>query len=117
MNQTELQQALTQFAAERLALLEPLVPRVVSTHFAEHNFDVVRNPKVKVHLDDARHYLLTTNETYFFRDLAQLKHLRSAILPRLIEDAKASGRRRIRLWSAGCSTDPRSASERPTSRP
>jgi spermidine synthase len=37
---------------------------IVSTHFAEHNFDVVRNPKVKVHLDDARHYLLTTNETF-----------------------------------------------------
>jgi len=47
---------------------------------------------------------LTTHETYFFRDLAQLKHLRAAILPRLIEEARASGRRRIRLWSAGCST-------------
>lgn len=47
---------------------------------------------------------LTTHETYFFRDLAQLRHLRAAILPRLIEDARASGRRRLRLWSAGCST-------------
>jgi spermidine synthase len=37
---------------------------VVSTHFAEHNFDVVRNPKVRVHLDDARHYLLTTDEKF-----------------------------------------------------
>jgi len=40
------------------------VPQVVSTHFAEHNFNVVANPKVKVHLDDARHYLLTTNEKF-----------------------------------------------------
>jgi spermidine synthase len=47
-----------------IAEIEPLVPRVVSTHFAEHNFDVVRNPKVKVHLDDARHYLLTTDEKF-----------------------------------------------------
>lgn len=47
---------------------------------------------------------LTTHETYFFRDLAQLKHLRTAVLPRLIEDARISGRRRLRLWSAGCST-------------
>lgn len=47
---------------------------------------------------------LTTHETYFFRDLAQLKHLRAAILPRLIEEARMSGRRRLRLWSAGCST-------------
>ena len=33
-------------------------------YFAEHNFDVVRNPKVRVHLDDARHYLLTTSEKF-----------------------------------------------------
>jgi spermidine synthase len=49
---------------QTIAEIEPLVPRVVSTHFAAHNFDVVRNPKVKVHLDDARHYLLTTNEKF-----------------------------------------------------
>ncbi len=49
---------------QTIAEIEPLVPRVVSTYFAEHNFDVVRNPKVKVHLDDARHYLLTTNEKF-----------------------------------------------------
>ncbi len=49
---------------QTIAEIEPLVPRVVSTHFAAHNFDVVRNPKVKVHLDDARHYLLTTDEKF-----------------------------------------------------
>ncbi|MBI2828228.1 MAG: fused MFS/spermidine synthase, partial [Acidobacteria bacterium] len=49
---------------ETIAEIEPLVPKVVSTHFSEHNFDVVRNPKVRLHLDDARHYLLTTDETF-----------------------------------------------------
>jgi spermidine synthase len=49
---------------QTIAEIEPLVPRVVSTHFAEHNFNVVANPKVKVHLDDARHYLLTTGEKF-----------------------------------------------------
>jgi spermidine synthase len=49
---------------QTIAEIEPLVPQVVSTHFSEHNFDVVRNPKVKVHLDDARHYLLTTDEKF-----------------------------------------------------
>ena len=49
---------------ETIAEIEPLVPRVVSTYFSEHNFDVVRNPKVRVHLDDARHYLLTTTEKF-----------------------------------------------------
>jgi spermidine synthase len=47
-----------------IAEIEPLVLRVVSTYFAEHNFDVVRNPKTRVHLDDARHFLLTTDEKF-----------------------------------------------------
>ena len=47
-----------------IAEIEPLVPQVVSTYFSEHNYDVVRNPKVHVQIDDARHYLLTTNEKF-----------------------------------------------------
>jgi len=47
-----------------IAEIEPLVPRVVSEHFGEHNFNVVRNPKTKVVIDDARHYLLTTHEKF-----------------------------------------------------
>ena len=39
-----------------IAEIEPLVPRVVSEHFGEHNFNVVRNPKTHVVIDDARHY-------------------------------------------------------------
>jgi len=49
---------------QTIAEIEPLVPEVVSTHFSEHNFNVVRNPKVTIHLDDARHYLLTTDEKF-----------------------------------------------------
>lgn len=49
---------------ETIAEIEPLVPQVVSTYFSEHNFDVIDNPKVRIHLDDARHYLLTTDETF-----------------------------------------------------
>jgi spermidine synthase len=47
-----------------IAEIEPLVPRVVSEYFAEHNFDVINNPKVHVEFDDARHYLLTTDEKF-----------------------------------------------------
>jgi spermidine synthase len=47
-----------------IAEIEPLVPRVVSEHFGEHNFNVVRNPKTQVVIDDARHFLLTTDETF-----------------------------------------------------
>jgi spermidine synthase len=47
-----------------IAEIEPLVPRVVSEHFGEHNFHVVRNPKTHVVIDDARHFLLTTDERF-----------------------------------------------------
>ena len=49
---------------QTIAEIEPLVPEVVSTYFAEHNFDVVRNPKVRIRVDDARHFLFTTEETF-----------------------------------------------------
>jgi chemotaxis protein methyltransferase CheR len=46
--------------------------------------------------------LLTTNETYFFREDYQLRAFRDEVLPRLAVDA--ASRKRITLWSAGCST-------------
>ncbi|MGE3841149.1 MAG: fused MFS/spermidine synthase [Vicinamibacterales bacterium] len=49
---------------ETIAEIEPLVPRVVSQYFSDHNFGVISNPKVRVHLDDARHFVLTTNEKF-----------------------------------------------------
>jgi spermidine synthase len=49
---------------ETIAEIEPLVPRVVSTYFANYNFDVIRNPKVRVQVDDGRHFLLTTKEKF-----------------------------------------------------
>lgn len=45
---------------------------------------------------------LTTNETYFFREKAQLRAFREDVLPAL---ARTRARqRRLRVWSAGCST-------------
>ena len=49
---------------QTIAEIEPLVPKVVSQHFADHNFNVIANPKVHVEYDDARHYLLTTSEKF-----------------------------------------------------
>jgi spermidine synthase len=49
---------------EVIVEIEPLVPYVVSKYFSEHNFSVVTNPKVDVQIDDARHWLLTTDEKF-----------------------------------------------------
>jgi spermidine synthase len=48
----------------KIAEIEPLVPQVVSRFFSDHNFSVVTNPKTKIHLDDARHFILTTDEKF-----------------------------------------------------
>jgi spermidine synthase len=50
--------------SETIAEIEPLVPRVVSSYFKKENHGVMQNPRVRVHLDDARHFLLTTNEKF-----------------------------------------------------
>jgi spermidine synthase len=47
-----------------VAEIEPLVPVMAAEHFSAHNFDVYRNPKTRLILDDARHYLMTTNEKF-----------------------------------------------------
>jgi spermidine synthase len=47
-----------------IAEIEPLVPRAASKYFGEYNHHVVTNPKVRVEIDDARHFLNTTHETF-----------------------------------------------------
>ena len=53
-------------AVEKLTIveIEPLVPSTVSTYFSEYNYDVVRNPKTHVEIDDGRHFLQTSHETF-----------------------------------------------------
>lgn len=45
---------------------------------------------------------LTTNVTHFFREEHHFKTLRTKVLPPLIEAAK-KGKKKVRIWSAGCS--------------
>ncbi|HEX9078007.1 MAG TPA: protein-glutamate O-methyltransferase CheR [Desulfuromonadaceae bacterium] len=48
--------------------------------------------------------ILTTNETYFFRELFQLKAFTDEIMPELLQKKAARNDRTLRIWSAGCST-------------
>ena len=49
--------------------------------------------------------LIVTNETRFFREPKQFEYLETQVLPRWRADAEKHTRtRRVRVWSAGCST-------------
>jgi chemotaxis protein methyltransferase CheR len=48
--------------------------------------------------------ILTTNETYFFREAFQLKAFTDEIIPELLHKKTSNGNRSLRIWSAGCST-------------
>lgn len=48
--------------------------------------------------------LITTGETYFFRNMPQFEALQKVILPGIIEAKMHSSDKSIRVWSAGCST-------------
>lgn len=47
---------------------------------------------------------ITTNETSFFRNMPQFQALQTIILPRLAETKGAIGFKRLKLWSAACSS-------------
>ncbi len=48
--------------------------------------------------------LLTTNESYFFRDYPQLEAFAEHCLPEVIMEKKARNDNSLRIWSAGCSS-------------
>ncbi len=48
--------------------------------------------------------ILTTNETYFFREKSQLKAFSEEILPLIRQDSRGTESPELKIWSAGCST-------------
>ena len=79
---------------ERLALLD-------LSSFDEYYKYLRFNVRGRAELEEAVE-LLTTKETYFMRQEYQFRSFRDELLPRLAEANQA--RRRLVVWSAGCST-------------
>ncbi len=69
--------------------------------FAEYYQHLRFHPSASAEWDDV-YDLLTTNETYFFREDYQLNAFKEEALPLLAEQGRS--RRRLSIWSAGCST-------------
>jgi spermidine synthase len=47
-----------------LCELEPLVPKIAAQYFFLENYSVLKDPRTRVIYDDARHYILTTHDTF-----------------------------------------------------
>jgi chemotaxis protein methyltransferase CheR len=47
---------------------------------------------------------LSTNHTFFFRETEHYDFLRLRVFPQLLEHLQKQNRRKIRIWSAGCSS-------------
>jgi chemotaxis protein methyltransferase CheR len=91
----------SRFALER-RLRERLV--VLKLHdFADYHHYLRFSAHAAEEWDEALD-LLTTNETYFFREERQLRGFQEELLPMLHAQTQARGRRRFAIWSAGCST-------------
>lgn len=48
--------------------------------------------------------VVTTNETSFFRNPPQLDVFQKIVIPRTISEIRKKGEKKLRIWSAGCST-------------
>ncbi len=86
--------ALERRLRERLTVLQ-------LSSFTEYHHALRFGPASAAEWDEAID-LLTTNETYLFREERQLRAFQNEVLPALREVARP--RRRLVLWSAGCST-------------
>ena len=51
---------------ERIVIceIEPLIPTVAGKYFVQENHRVMNDPRVEVHVDDARHFMLTSKEKF-----------------------------------------------------
>jgi spermidine synthase len=51
---------------ERIVIceIEPLIPRVVATYFADENHHVLNDPRLRIEYDDARHFILRTPDKF-----------------------------------------------------
>jgi spermidine synthase len=44
--------------------MEPLIPPVATQYFSRENYNVMHDPRVEIVYDDARHFVLTSNEKF-----------------------------------------------------
>jgi chemotaxis protein methyltransferase CheR len=119
--------AVAEISSEQLERLIPQIYQKLGLHFDEKKIYFLKTRVAKrmaaLRIENARDYvfmityadpqglemqalanLITTNETYMFREYDQLQALANHCLPELLAARLARGERTLRIWSAGCSS-------------
>jgi chemotaxis protein methyltransferase CheR len=114
-------------SVEQFQSLSQLIYRKLGLHFDEKKIYFLKTRVAKrmaaLGLADPREYLfklsyadpqgeemqalanlVTTNETYMFREYEQLQAFANHCLPEVLSAKQARGERTLRIWSAGCSS-------------
>ncbi|MDA8278596.1 MAG: protein-glutamate O-methyltransferase CheR [Actinomycetota bacterium] len=82
--------------------LNPVARRVGATSITELVSKLRANPTINSEVGSMVAEAMTTNETYFFRDVKPFDVLKSELLPKVIERKGAD--RTLNIWSAACSS-------------
>ena len=114
-------------SVEQFQSLSHQIYQKLGLHFDEKKIYFLKTRVAKrmavLGIDDAREYvfklnyadpqglemqalanLVTTNETYMFREYDQLQAFANFCLPEVLSTKQARGERSLRIWSAGCSS-------------
>ena len=115
------------FSVEQFRSLSQQIYQKLGLHFDEKKIYFLKTRVAKrmaaLGMDDPRDYvflvsyadpkgvemqalanLVTTNETYMFREYDQLQAFANYCLPAVLSAKQARGERTLRIWSAGCSS-------------
>jgi len=71
--------------------------------FAEYHYYLQYDPGRRQELNRLFE-VITTNETSFYRNPPQLKVFQDNVLPDVLDRLRSQRQKRLRIWSAGCST-------------
>jgi len=80
--------------------LSPRARELNFESFQKYFYFLQYDPRAEAEFDQI-YDLVTTNETYFFREPAQLAAFAEEIVPEILERKSV---KKIRIWSAGCSS-------------
>jgi chemotaxis protein methyltransferase CheR len=118
---------MAEISAEQFQRLSQQIYQKLGLHFDDKKIYFLKKRVEKrmtaLGIDDARDYvfmvsyadpqgvemqalanLVTTNETYMFREYDQLQAFANYCLPEVLSDKHARGDRTLRIWCAGCSS-------------